>query len=494
MSISKYLLVIALLLVGFGVPAQTDAAFGIPSGGIELEGYAWSSNIGWISMNCTNNSTCATSPYAVTLEESGDVTGFAWSPSVGWIKFGGLAGFPTGPGTVSSNAGGSGTFPDIVFDGWARACSPTVGTDCTSMATEPNAGGWDGWISLSGDGYQVESDVTGFTPTSFAYGHDVNGWISFAAVLYDLPDAPAVTLTGSADPVSAGQPTDLTYEVSGPFTSCIASWDPGFVAAAPGPQTVSVTPTAPTNTYTLECTNMGGTGSDSAVVTTRPDIVIQSPGVNPGIPNITGVYPNVAVQFTLIGVPAGATNVPYEVTFDGATQSGTIDGTGSAIVVSETYNNINYASGLPFVIEVDDSPNVGVVAEDVVSTAANEDLNRYDGTTDLVAPNAQITITGPDIVRTGDAAELNVRVESPYSAQCELRGPSATYSINSGATPVNSTTFQTVINTGTQAVADVDVTTSPLTNATNFAVRCTGAGTDYTEAFSIEVTPNFQEV
>jgi len=87
----------------------------------ELSGYAWSSNVGWISMNCSNTGTCLTSKYGVTLdEETGDLTGEAWSSNVGWLQFGGYntTDFPVDSSTQSINANidtdnGS-------MNGWAR--------------------------------------------------------------------------------------------------------------------------------------------------------------------------------------------------------------------------------------------------------------------------------------------------------------------------------------------------------------------------------------
>jgi hypothetical protein len=59
-----------------------------------ITGWAWSDNIGWISLNCSNTSTCGTVNYGLSLNGS-LIQGYAWSDSVGWIKFGGLSGFPT---------------------------------------------------------------------------------------------------------------------------------------------------------------------------------------------------------------------------------------------------------------------------------------------------------------------------------------------------------------------------------------------------------------
>ena len=135
-----------------------------PNGG-NISGWAWSDTIGWISLNSGDAGTCASSAYGLTLS-GGTITGYAWSENVGWIQFGGLSGFPSGTGTIASNATVSGN--NVV--GWARAMS----------YSDSQAGGWDGWISLSGTGYGLtlvdDTQIIGW-----AWGDTNLGWISFSA-------------------------------------------------------------------------------------------------------------------------------------------------------------------------------------------------------------------------------------------------------------------------------------------------------------------------
>jgi hypothetical protein len=127
-----------------------------------MSGFAWSSNIGWISFNNTN--TGGTVTYGVHKDLiTGNLTGYAWSSNIGWIQFGNLSGFPVGAGTYAQNAQVVGT----QLRGWARALS--------------YGGGWDGWISLSGTGYGVTLSGTNFA--SYAWGSDVVGWINFTGVI-----------------------------------------------------------------------------------------------------------------------------------------------------------------------------------------------------------------------------------------------------------------------------------------------------------------------
>ncbi|MEN9621840.1 MAG: hypothetical protein RLZZ67_274 [Candidatus Parcubacteria bacterium] len=171
----KFLFIIALSVIPFFASAGTQH---------NLSGYAWSSNIGWISFNCTNTGTCGTADYGVHKTADGrlcgndtcSVPGYAWSSNVGWIQFGNLtSGFPVGTGTYTQDAqvvGGA-------LRGWARVLS--------------NGGGWDGWISFSGTSPAYGVTLSGTTFSGYAWGNAVMGWISF-----DAAGANGVKMIGDA--------------------------------------------------------------------------------------------------------------------------------------------------------------------------------------------------------------------------------------------------------------------------------------------------------
>jgi hypothetical protein len=136
-----------------------------------VSGYAWTDTIGWISFNCTNDSTCGASSYGVKEDASGLLTGYAWSDNIGWIKFGGLSSFPSGSGTLAKDAQLSGS--NLI--GWARACAGTASGDCSDMTSRTD--GWDGWISLSGTNYGITK--VGNNYVGYAWGGEVVGWVLF---------------------------------------------------------------------------------------------------------------------------------------------------------------------------------------------------------------------------------------------------------------------------------------------------------------------------
>ncbi|MFZ2205617.1 MAG: hypothetical protein WAV23_03425 [Minisyncoccia bacterium] len=285
-----------------------------------VAGWAWSSNIGWISLNCTNTNTCGTSNYGLTIANNGDVTGYAWSSNIGWIKFGGFANssFPntTGDGTSPINANLSGS----KITGWARACNglnsvitnPQInqtlpsGTACTGVT---RTDGWDGWISLhnSNDDYGVVVDSSTNTITGYAWGSDVIGWIQFNGTTSSLP--PSLTLAASATTINSGDIVTLTSSgvsinstINGTATSTLntvvsSDWTGAKTCPGTTPVNYSVQLTNPSTTTTavytfkLNCTKSTTGTVDSNIITIN---------VNPTPPSTFVLYANgIAREITI---------------------------------------------------------------------------------------------------------------------------------------------------------------------------------------------------
>lgn len=162
-----------------------------------VTGWAWSSGLGWISMNCTNTTNgCATSNFGVTMNEipggsaGADISGYAWSETLGWICFGmtcGAGPTPEGGSPYAQYRLSYNGKSDQMW-GWAKI-----------MNQGPNAG----WISLNCDkdvgpdecaasNYYVSlNNATGtfnqgFGPNHYAWNQNPDGtglgWIDFGAV------------------------------------------------------------------------------------------------------------------------------------------------------------------------------------------------------------------------------------------------------------------------------------------------------------------------
>lgn len=138
-----------------------------------LSGWAWSSNIGWVSFNSNDDGATGGGIYDVALDATGNLNGYAWSSNIGWIKFGGLSGFPSS-GSSATNA--KVDFVSGHVTGWAKALSA-------------DGNGWDGWIELSGINHDtgtpagtagITFDPSSGTFKGYAWGGTVVGWLLFS--------------------------------------------------------------------------------------------------------------------------------------------------------------------------------------------------------------------------------------------------------------------------------------------------------------------------
>lgn len=193
--------------------------FSFADSAAELTGWAWSENIGWLSVNSKNcdanndglsdgtPSGCPSAgtpiaQYAVTRQANGDLTGYAWSEHIGWVRFD-----PSGPYPGSPNK--SSRVPNVgAASGWFRA-----------LATDSS---WDGWMKFDSGG-NYGSGVTlggpqGTTLQGYAWGSDVVGWIHMSGT----------TQGGNAYGVSipGGSVTNLTSDTTSSGVVCSANPQP----------------------------------------------------------------------------------------------------------------------------------------------------------------------------------------------------------------------------------------------------------------------------
>jgi hypothetical protein len=359
-TITKYttraiLLALSLFAVfAFAFPAEAQIK---PT---HMEGWAWSSTIGWISMSCENTSTCGTSNYEVRIDSSRNLTGYAWSSNIGWIKFGGLGGFPS----ASGNAGGNARIVEsggvTQLQGWARACSGAANVAACSGGANSDAGGWDGWISLKGTNYSVRFDqninqraVPNTGTSHFAWGSTNIGWIDFSPVQkveYDI-DLQAFSVQGtiSADPSASP---------FGPTPSPDATFD---------------------------------------AVEFTPSVI--------GIPE-GGPIPYAFVM-------TGRTN---------QTVTGVVTQTGSGpnFVPPLVFDDINFGENT-FRLEIDSprTPALGVVDErDDVTNNSSQLSNMFFPP---IRPTMSIT-SSDELVRAGESATISWSVSAPYAANCTVQG------------------------------------------------------------------------
>ena len=305
--LAAFIAVSAFYYYAYAAPLTWTA----PPTTVDMEGYAWSDTIGWISFNCNTGGPggadiCGTNSYKVTVDAAdGSLDGYAWSDNIGWIKFGGLSGFPDGTHGNAYIENDSG----IKIYGWARACSATddgvVGTavgDCSSMATDLDAGGWDGWISFHCSDLSTGCDPLAggvdygwrLTPSAsddisgYAWGGDVIGWIqsvltvalpvptitTFGAREEDSSDAleTAFTMSSSTQPVEIMWAADNASECN---ETAGNGFDTGSLPNDTGTDGITEpNPNGYAVTYSIECINTYGASDTASLTVTNPAVVV----------------------------------------------------------------------------------------------------------------------------------------------------------------------------------------------------------------------------
>lgn len=254
-------------------------SFASPNSG-NVTGFAWSSNVGWTSFNCSNLNTCGTVNYGVTVSPAGDFSGYAWNSnlgtggsSAGWLSFNPGDTAPCGPNAHLDLASGN-------ISGWAKF-----------LVNTSNSGGWDGCLHLASNsgslyGLNYHSSEATNNVHGFAWGSTNVGWTSFNGANYGvtitLPPADLYLQSGASVVYSGNNwQTTLTWgsQSGSGFSSCTASTSP--VMSGTNWQGTTISPN--------NCPTLGNTGPFSRLVTVPP-------GNNP-------------IQFCLDAVPVSGGSV-----------------------------------------------------------------------------------------------------------------------------------------------------------------------------------------
>lgn len=311
-------------------------------------GYAWSSNIGWIKMNSCNddnldgipNTSCTGFPFGVKIDNGGalggpgTLSGYAWSSNIGWISFG-SDNLPGAPGASSASMALNTTTGVGTFTGWARARTGLINT------------GFDGWISLSNPNFYPSPTPDGSRGVTYnkstgrivgyAWGGEVIGWIKFGAgsLLYPGVTYGVATQLQTFDfSISASSPSiNHTFSTASTYTSTIilglisgisqavnlsitqppstsgvtATWTstPNCSPTCTKVLSIGVTTATPVGVYTITVT--GTSGSGSSAITHSASVVV----------NVTAGSSGAAFAGTCITAvgPPYYVNVPITRTF-----------------------------------------------------------------------------------------------------------------------------------------------------------------------------------
>ncbi len=147
----------------------------------DLNGWAWSDNMGWISFGGVS----PLGSYGVDFSTTtGALSGYAWADNVGWVSFNETTGCPDGSADCRPVADLTTTDNTVSIVGWGKVL----------------AEGWnsDGWIRFSGADHAVLYNKELGQFSGNAWGDEV-GWIEF-----QLIQGPATTDDVSIPSVPSG--------------------------------------------------------------------------------------------------------------------------------------------------------------------------------------------------------------------------------------------------------------------------------------------------
>lgn len=202
LTLGGILFALGMLVIAFmTTPATTAQTPG------NLSGYAWSNveGVGWISMSCENDNSCATNDYQVSISSNGNWSGRGWSSNVGWINFAGNPSCGSAPST-DMTTGKTHGFAYLESSSGASSQDHGAITGCITMSGQALDGTFYGVEinmttgQLSGyawSGHDVQTDTTGDSTNDWQFNNIANvglGWIDFANVTMvpeeDVPPPP----------------------------------------------------------------------------------------------------------------------------------------------------------------------------------------------------------------------------------------------------------------------------------------------------------------
>lgn len=231
-----FLAILAALFLAAPLAAEASCNFH------DIAGFAWSSNIGWISLNCAN--TGGSVDYGADINfaagsPTAPMTGYGWSPNAGWVNFQPAGPYPAAPNYTSlftRNLGESPTTTAGKITGWAKIESlgsngwlkmgpieigatdygVQVGTDRAFTGWSWNGGddlgfgsGPDrgiGWVSWLGNGYGASAIARWFETLygDIYSGHDMDATFSPPAGRYSATYL--LQANGAIDPATITSP------------------------------------------------------------------------------------------------------------------------------------------------------------------------------------------------------------------------------------------------------------------------------------------------
>jgi len=470
----KFSLIISSIFLGL----ITVGGIAYAGAGDNVAGWGWGGGVsvnpagyqgmGWISFNSsdcdTDNNGVADvagcggtiSNYGVNFPSgNGNITGHAWSEHYGWISFNGADLAGCAPAMAQANRTGN------ALQGGARILA------IRDAVVAGNAGGYDGCIDLS----YATVDATNSTLNGHFWSSDL-GWIDVDLVQVGVPivnleleDTPGVWVNGDAGPItSKREPSDLNLRwTSTDAASCNSSWS--GVVGVNSNDTISGVGRG-THVYTLTCTNSNGASQTDSITVIIPTPVSGLSVTGCSIPenqstcsvDIEWDYENATPDYEVKRV-SGPTY--YNGPSDALGTDSELLQVGTYTFTASHNNGDLLPPSITRTIACADPLGKGIIPN---ATNGNMCQDPPD------APDIDMT-PKPDLIRKGDVATIEVRVDSVEDLTCRVLGshvpPDHTIDISSGGDVFyhKGLTSGVTINTYT-------ITTRALSNAQTVQVEC----------------------
>ncbi len=415
--------------LGFSAPAQAGT-------NDNVSGWGWSSTIGWISLNSSDDHNpnavgvqADAVDYGVRVDTTqnpatqGAMSGYAWSPNIGWISFNVSDTASICPTSAAARI----NMTTGVMSGWARA---TAGT---------NASGWNGCISLSGSNpsYGPTMNTTTGALSGFAWGSTVVGWVQINAIVTLDPNQPTLSLVATPTTLANAGTTSLSWIGANVQTSsCFAPW----TAQTGSTGTEPAVPVSTTTTFTITCqgnNNAPITATATVTVTSSTSLVLQA---NPTAVQTSNLFTNLMwtsptqTNFTSCSASAsspipgwnGTINTAYvpNVTNGYTHQLNNVAVSGSAFSTTYTLNCVdaagNHAIATAIVTSFAPTPSVTLSAQPGA-------LPQGGGSSTLTWTSANVTACSASAnpsgwgnpIGTNGSAAVQVTTTTQYTITCQ---------------------------------------------------------------------------
>ena len=335
---------------------------------------------------------------------------------------------------------------------WSATNSPT-----SCYATSSN-GSWTGTKSASGSVSTGPMAAGGYTYSLSCTNAGGTGYANNVPLTVGTVPKPVVTISANPISVTSGGSSNLTWSATNSPTSCTASgrWS-GTKASSGTASTGSLATSATPYTYTLSCTNAGGTGSATTGVTATSGTAASPPVVSiSASPSSIGTGSSSTLTWS-------ATNSPTSCTASGnASWTGAKSANGS-----QSTGVMTTAGTYTFTLSCNNSAGSGSKSVSI---------------TVIAKPTVSVSVS-PSTITAGSSTTVTWTTgKNPTSCTAGGTGWSGSKAVSGGSQTVTLSTAGTYTFTLSCTNAGGTTTSNTASVTVNAAVYCNGQSPCYSTA------------